>query len=1671
MSSPLTRIYLSIAFLPLTWAIASQPGWSQSVEVRQDSTTVVTQDGDLFEISGGDRSNSGTNLFHSFEQFGLTEGQIATFVSHPDILNIFSRVTGGDPSVINGLIQVTGGDSNLFLVNPAGIIFGSQARLDVPASFTATTADRLGFGDPSNWQWFYSTGSNAYGNLEGTPNAFAFTSLQPQQIVNIGDLAVGRGQNLTLIGGTIVSSGTLSAPDGQVIVAAVPGESIVRLSQPGMLLDLELDSYTWLEQWWENPFRFYSSLLLPRLLTGGSGGNATDITVNDDGSIELSGSGLQVYNGDLVANQVSADAALLWSARNLTLVRSDLETSGTLHLRAGNVAMFRDSLSHPFVAQAGDSLEIEARRGADIEILNHDESSLSSRGDLTIVSDRSIRLDARLSSGGDLAIVKRNGEAANWASCVEGSCATPTVLSARGNIIFGNYTGSSLTVETMGSLEAGRISLVDGDRLTLSAGAVRLEHSVLPGTGSAGNINGNPHLETEESGSLTVGSIAAEDSAVQVFLEARGNVNAASIASNGGDIELVSREGAIAIDRGWLDATDGDNGSGRISLSAATSIDPGYGAIADGETIQIDGPTVLSEDTTLTTGEGLGDLELSGSVDGDRQLMLDAGDGQIAIGDAVGAQTPLDRLIARGGNIRFDRAVTVAGSVAIEASGSAEFQQNLTLDREGSAVEIIARDGISMGDIRTRGGKIDLRSFEGAIATEDLNSSVEFGDGGEINLRAATGISTGAIASASIAGKGAPVTLVTDANDIEVASIRTEGGQVGGDVTIQTPAHFRATDSFMASNGVEASISTAAPEGGRVEIAHGQESFEIGDADGDGATPNGTAAAITTGSGETLEANQSVSDRVVRLSSDEIQENSSNTEELEEVEDEENDSECSDETQCGDRTEEELEEGTETETESESDTETETETETESDTDTATETDTETESDTETEQPTVGESESSANVNESTSNSSDSSESEQPSSSPREGSIAPNREASASQPQPSDSQPATTTKPTSAATESDTPVDSVRERTPTTADKPEAESRVEPQVEPQREQPSPSPTTTETVPPAIESESEPVVQAPPVPEQASVESTPVESAPVESTPVESTPVESQSPPQTTVVDPVQPIQIDPAIVGEPPSAESARAIAIPEAQNPENLANLAIDPVQTPIEAPPVPQAPLVTPQLPGSEAIAKVPEIPELPTMLEGSDRPTIVVEEAQSAATRAPNAANPTQATALETDPGSVVLNSNNVEAIASTPVALAESNLEPESRLEIADIEWMRTQEFSTSLGISTEKNSRQSTNVREYLSAIAQKTNLKPAVIYLISLPDALELVVITAEGHPIARRIPGANRLALRHEVTRLLSELTNPRKVHTESYLGPSRQLYNWLIAPLEQQLGERGVNLLMFSLDAGLRAIPLAALHDGEQFLIEKYRLGLIPSVTLTDASYQNLKELPVLAMGASEFQDPNMLPLPAVPSELSTIAGNLWPGEAFLNEEFTLKNFEEQRDRDRFGIVHLATHVWFESENERRQSYIQFWDGRLSLDRLGELGLKQQPVELLVLSACETAVGTEEAELGFAGLAVKMGAKSVLASLWQVDDEGTLGLMSEFYRQLSLQDQTIKTEALRQAQLAMLRGEVRIENGHLTTVRGSIELPKEVTGNIGDLTFSHPYFWAAFTMIGTPW
>ncbi|MEM9003125.1 MAG: CHAT domain-containing protein, partial [Cyanobacteria bacterium P01_F01_bin.86] len=144
------------------------------------------------------------------------------------------------------------------------------------------------------------------------------------------------------------------------------------------------------------------------------------------------------------------------------------------------------------------------------------------------------------------------------------------------------------------------------------------------------------------------------------------------------------------------------------------------------------------------------------------------------------------------------------------------------------------------------------------------------------------------------------------------------------------------------------------------------------------------------------------------------------------------------------------------------------------------------------------------------------------------------------------------------------------------------------------------------------------------------------------------------------------------------------------------------------------------------------------------------------------------------------------------------------------------------------------------------------------------------------------------------------------------------------------------------------------------------------------------------------------------------------------------------------------------------------QFWNQRLGLDQVRQLQLNSPPVELLVMSACRTALGDTNAELGFAGLAVQAGVKSALASLWQVSDLETAGLMAEFYTQLN--QQPYKAEALRQAQLAMLRGEVRVEEGVLIWNGGSIPLPPNLI-NLRAEDATHPYYWAAFTLVGSPW
>jgi CHAT domain-containing protein len=244
----------------------------------------------------------------------------------------------------------------------------------------------------------------------------------------------------------------------------------------------------------------------------------------------------------------------------------------------------------------------------------------------------------------------------------------------------------------------------------------------------------------------------------------------------------------------------------------------------------------------------------------------------------------------------------------------------------------------------------------------------------------------------------------------------------------------------------------------------------------------------------------------------------------------------------------------------------------------------------------------------------------------------------------------------------------------------------------------------------------------------------------------------------------------------------------------------------------------------------------------------------------------------------------------------------------------------------------------------------------------------------------------------------------------------------------------------------------------------VEKYAISLIPSINLLDTSYdpERVRASKVLAMGASTFKDD--VPLPAVPAELRNVTQEAGGG-VFLNDNFTLGNLKAQTAS--YGLIHLATHADF-NRGPVQGSYIKLSDTRLGLNQIRDLGWSKQKIELLVLSACRTAFGDSNTELGFAGLAVGAGVKTAVATLWRSSDLGTFGLMSDFYDELKTAP--IKADALRAAQVAMLRGEVRVENGQLRFKKATFPLPEDLKA-LGEVRLTHPYYWSGFTMIGSPW
>ncbi|MEH2140469.1 CHAT domain-containing protein [Nostoc sp.] len=324
-----------------------------------------------------------------------------------------------------------------------------------------------------------------------------------------------------------------------------------------------------------------------------------------------------------------------------------------------------------------------------------------------------------------------------------------------------------------------------------------------------------------------------------------------------------------------------------------------------------------------------------------------------------------------------------------------------------------------------------------------------------------------------------------------------------------------------------------------------------------------------------------------------------------------------------------------------------------------------------------------------------------------------------------------------------------------------------------------------------------------------------------------------------------------------------------------------------------------------------------------------------------------------------------------------------------------------------------------------------------VIYPIILPDRLA-IILSKTGQPLRYYVTQKSKVEIEQTLDKLLASFNPVSDSQERDRL--SQEIYSWLIRPAEMDRAFKDTQTLVFVLDGRLRNIPIAALYDGKQYLIEKYAVALSPGMQLMAARSLQQNHISAIVGGISESRN-GFSALPAVESEVKQISKTV-PSSTLLNEQFTSQALANHVKSSSAGIVHLATHGQFSSRLE--DTFLLTWDGEVNVKELSEL-LKNRgnepskAIELLVLSACDTAAGDDRAVLGLAGLAVKSGARSTIATLWPVKDKAAEMLMTDFYDQLR-QPKITKAEALRQAQINTIR----------------------------QTDFHDPFFWSAFVLVG---
>ncbi|MGC1395002.1 MAG: CHAT domain-containing protein [Coleofasciculaceae cyanobacterium] len=1883
-----------------------QPAFAQTITPATDGTnTIVIQNGNRFQINGGTLSGDGTNLFQSFQQFGLNSGQVADFLTSPSIRNILGRVTGGNPSTINGLIKLTGGNSNLFLINPAGIVFGAGAHLNLPADFTATTANGIGFGN----QWFNATGSNNYQTLIGNPNIFAFSSPQSGAIVNAGNLSLQPGQTLNLIAGSVTNSGSLAAPSGMINLAAVPGENLVRISQPGHLLSLEIQPLTTAD----GQQLAIRPQDLPAILTGNSG------YILNQGQISNTGKtpGVIDIAGRVVENR-GAVTANGFNGGSIGIASSNFLDSGTINANGlvGSGGEIRVNYSGTAIQTASAQTGVNGtRQGGIIEFNGGSQTTLTTSGTFSATGEvggavhlfgQDLRLlaaqvDASGKRGGGVVLVggdyQGNTQGAtnaqtvlvNSASTLKADALTAgnggqvIVWSEQQTDFYGNITAKAGTAAGDGGLievssknqlffggmanasaangNAGQL-LLDPKNITIGDSTIDQSFQLLDPNPAPGNNFANESVVLTN-GNIVISApgddlIATDAGAVYLF---DPNTGALLSTINGANIEDRFGFGALtaldngnyafgnifadingAVDAGTVILANGTTGREINRISGANPNDffgsTSIVALNNGNYVFGNpnatingvlnaGTVVLANGNTGTEINRISGVNQDDALGNNRLVALSNGNyvfgnpnadvngidnnGSVILGNGT-TGTEISRISGANSNEFFGSSaiaalnngnyvfgnpfatvngVVNAGTVILsngttgteinrisgvntnELFGNADIttltnsnyvfgSPNATINGVLNAGTVILANGTTGTEINRISGVNPNDNFGNRInrnkpsitalsnsnyvfgnANADLNNVVDSGTviladgttGTEISRISGTNpndnfgnnaliaLSNGNYifgnSNATINGINAVGTVIL-ANGIT----GTEISRISG----VNPNDNLGSEKIVAmSNGNYAVASpNANAESGRFDIGIANPNTLIGsyfsdrnitinpqllaqlgntgtavtlqannditvnnaiifnNLDGNGGnltleagrslllnssitTDNGnlTLLANNTGFNGVVNSQRDPGNAVINLASNVILNsgigNTTLTLNNNTANSSNGDITLAGNINTGNLTIENNGSGAinilQTATINY----------------TGELNATTTGGNIQVENPfnltgnaffSTGTATGDIIFNNSINGNQNLSLTAGNGNVFLRSTVGNDIPISNLAIGSANNLTATNTISASSITHKNG-TDSINIKDLNTTG-----GNVE------------LITTNNLITGNINTAGGAIRLTS---QQATINSGDLISQSVNGGEVE---VKANISIRTGIIDssgfignggnvnldPLSDIQVkyinaqggsngnggnvnitterffratdsfnfnDTLTSISTAGGNNSGSITIRHGGNgviPFEVGNPLINGTSGAITSgafklTPLQSLPFTT--IEGNIALISVDKPPQKPN---NSTIPSIK-----------PIDLNPPQR--RESNSRSVTITSSSILEIGTT----------------ISQLEETFTTPFQSYLGVKevTIASLEQAQNT---LQRIEKSTGTKPALIYANCVPQSegkkqLELVLVSSQNKPIRQLVKGATCSQLFTEAQTLRRTVTDIR--NNTGYLAPAQALYRWLISPIEKDLQAQKINNLVFIMDAGLRSIPIAALHDGERFIIEHYSVGLMPSLSLTDTRYVSVKNASVLAMGAAQFTQQK--PLPAVPLELSIISQTLGVSKSFLNNSFTLENLKAARIAKPYNIIHLATHAEFKP-GKPENSYIQLWDSKLSLDKLRQLRFSDPAVELLVLSACRSALGDESVELGFTGLAVQAGVKSALGSLWYVSDEGTLALMTTFYEQLKTAP--IKAEALRKAQLAMLKGEVKLQGGRLVTSSDSIALPPELL-KLGNKDLTHPFYWSAFTMIGNPW